>query len=1172
MLQNKKGWSIDWFAFPKASIISVCKWSSYPHWADPCKTNISNAIKTSKYNVFDFLPRQLLYQFSRLANAYMLAISILQVIPGFSTTGRFTTLIPLLIFLSLIIAKEGYYDWKRHRQDVAENNRDAVVLRDAASGAKGSLPMGAQYYGGSNATGLQWMRSTWRDLKVGDVIMLSRDDDVPADIVLLHADGEDGFAYVDTMALDGETSLKAKQRPSTLPDCSTIEGIATCPAHLTTEDPNADLYRFDSKLTVDDLTRPLTINEVIYRGSTIRNTSCVVGIVINTGEECKIRMNANKSTKPKRPALESMTNKIVVFLMMYVLLNSAIATVAYVIWKDKQERFAWYLANRSIPFLDIFAGFIIMFNNVIPLSLYGPISPSTTCWSTVEHDRTLHLPPRLCAIFLRWHCVCLPERNEDGEMDFQASSPDEVALVRGARDLGFVVTQRSSQSVTVQIPHVDGNSSQTIYEILDVIEFSSKRKRMSIVVRCPDGRLWLICKGADSIILPRLRSAPSDMTGAPSSNEGCFKGARTISARWSTQKTPQFEETIAELGDLDDRSEYSQPSANNEDSWIRLQPQSLRANVTRSTAGQQSLFQFLENPQLLDEAQNIRQCFARIDEYATEGLRTLIYAGRFLEQTEYHNWKQRYLEAETSLENRQQRIEDVSDLLEQPLDLVDASAVEDKLQKGVPETIEKLRQARIKIWMLTGDKRETAINIAHSTRICGPDTSLFVIDVKEGDLEMQLTSITDAVQYRLGPSYSDPSRAHAAVVIDGETLTCIEDPSAVCLRNLFISLMTMVDSVICCRASPAQKALLVSTIRKGPPSEASGIFSWLKRGLKKPLTLAIGDGANGLVMISAANVGVGISGREGQQAARVADFSISQFRYLSKLMLVHGRWNYYRTTRFILATFWKETFIYFPQALFQEQTGATGTSLYEPGSLTFVSFFTAVCILVLGTWEQDLKSRTLATIPELFRYGQHGEGLNMAVYLGWVGNALIAGLIVYAGCWAGYTDPEMIDDDGLYAQGLLTFIACVTWINIKLLIVELHHKTQIAFWAILGSVAGVWVYALITAVASGPSSGPYSIRGGLLLLFGRDPAWWFTLLLVLGGLSIMEMATQALKQSHVLRAWLSRCWSSEHNNEKKGGGVREGFKDWEPRLWQEMEKEPGVMSVLAQLRRQELVE
>ncbi|KAK2749706.1 phospholipid-transporting atpase [Colletotrichum kahawae] len=1263
MQQTEKGWSIS-SLFSKRPSSRSSKGRHIPIGSgirQPLqderrhKPYISNAIKTSKYNVFDFLPRQLLYQFSRLANAYMLVISILQAIPGFSTTGKFTTLIPLVIFLSLIITKEGYYDWKRYRQDVAENNRDAVALRDAASGAKGSLPMGPQYYGGSNATSLQWMRSAWKDLKVGDIIMLSRDDDVPADIVLLHATGENGFAYVDTMALDGETNLKAKQRPSKLPDCSSIEGIVSCQAHLTTEDPNADLYRFDSSLTADGITRPLTINEVIYRGSTIRNTACAIGIVINTGEECKIRMNANKSTKPKRPALESMANKIVVFLMVYVLLSATIETLAFVVWKDKQERFAWYLENTSIPFLDIFAGFIIMFNNVIPLSLYvgleaiklgqmnlisndldmyhgetdttagvnntnnlddlGQISYvfsdktgtltdnimklrriniAGTSWlhrmdipaepaelATSGRDLTtddmleyIRARPNSPFAAKASHYIlamaichtCLPERDENGQMDFQASSPDELALVRGARDMGFIVTERSSQSVAVQMPHADGSSSETVFEILDVIEFSSKRKRMSIVVRCPDGRLWLICKGADSIILPRLRSTPSDMKSNSTSAATGFKGSR-----WSTQKPVHFGETITELGDPDDRSEYSQPSANNGDSWIHLQPQSFRAN-TSSAVEQQSRLQFLENPQLVDDSRNIRECFAQIDEYATEGMRTLVYADRFLGPAEYHDWKQLYLEAETSLENRQERIESVSDMLERSLDLVGASAVEDKLQDGVPQTIEKLRKASIKIWMLTGDKRETAINIAHSTRICGPDTSLFVIDVKEGDLEEQLTSITDAVQYRLGPVYPDPSRTHAAVVIDGETLTCIEDPSAIHLRNLFTSLMTMVDSVICCRASPAQKALLVDTIREGPPNKASGIFSWLKPGPKKPLTLAIGDGANDLAMISAANVGVGISGREGQQAARVADFSISQFRYLSKLMLVHGRWNYYRTTRFILATFWKETFIYFPQALFQEQTGATGTSLYEPASLTLVSFFTAGCIVLLGTWEQDLKSRTLATIPELFRYGQNGEGLNMTVYIGWVGNALIAGLFVYAGCWSGYADSEMIDDDGIYAQGLLTFIACVIWINIKLLIVELHHKTHIAFWAMLGSVAAVWIYALITAIASSPSSGPYAVRGGLLLLFGRDPVWWFTLVLVLGGLSLMEMATQALKQSHVLRALASRCRSSESNMENKGGGVREGFKDWEPRLWQKMEKDSGVNNVLSQLRRQELDE
>ncbi|KAK1446463.1 P-type ATPase [Colletotrichum cuscutae] len=276
------------------------------------KPYTSNSIKTSKYNVFDFLPRQLLYQFSRLANAYMLIISILQMIPGFSTTGKFTTLIPLVIFLGLIISKEGYYDWKRHRQDVAENNRQSMALRSAASGAKGSLAAGPEYYEGSNSTGHQWMTVNWKDLKVGDIVSLSRDEDVPADMVLLHADGQEGVAYVDTMALDGETSLKSKQRLAKLPNCGTIEQIASSNAELLAEDPNADLYRFDSKLTVNGFTVPLTINEVIYRGSTIRNTRKVTRVIINTGEDCKIRLNSNKETKPKQPALERITNFIVV--------------------------------------------------------------------------------------------------------------------------------------------------------------------------------------------------------------------------------------------------------------------------------------------------------------------------------------------------------------------------------------------------------------------------------------------------------------------------------------------------------------------------------------------------------------------------------------------------------------------------------------------------------------------------------------------------------------------------------------------------------------------------------------------------------------------------------------------------------------------------------------------
>lgn len=1058
-----------------------------------------------------------------MANAYMLVISILQVIPGFSTTGKFTTLIPLVIFLGLVIAKEGYYDWKRHRQDLIENKRQAVVLRDILSASKGSVALAERPWEEESSMGLQWTYTRWRDLKVGDIIRLSRDEDVPADVIVLHADGETGLAYVETMALDGETNLKPKQRPAGLPDCSTIDAMVACQATLHIEDPNADLYRFDSKFTAEGVTMPLTLDQVIYRGSTIRNTSRTIGVVINTGEECKIRKNAKRETKPKKPALEITTNYIVLFLMMYVLISSSATTMAYVVWKGAQERFAWYLSDTTIPFADIFVGFIIMFNNVIPLSLYvgleaiklgqmslisgdlemyhketdtpagvnttnnlddlGQISyvfsdktgtltenvmklrmisiagkswlhnmdaknsrvPAAAACDMSTEDMLDYIRSRPNTAFaakaIRYILAmalchtCLPERSEDGQMDFQASSPDELALVRGARDLGFVVTQRSSRSVTVQIPHQDGSSSGTTYEILDLVEFSSKRKRMSIILRCPDGRIWLICKGADSIMVPRLRMAPAEMKGRRGGMERFSQYGQMSPKGWTDRRPHQMSGLVEEVESAS--STYSRASLPASDSWIPLRARPTHYDLLANNSHDQSRsFDFLETTDVTDEAHIIRECFAHIDHYATEGLRTLVYADKFLDTTDYESWKQLYREAETSLDDRQQRIEEISELLEQNLDLVGASAVEDKLQAGVPETIEKMRQAGIKVWMLTGDKRETAINIAHSTRLCGPETTIHVLDVLEGDLELQITNVADAIQYRVETVYSDPSRSHTALVVDGETLTAIEDPSAEHLRRLFTQVVTTVDSVICCRASPAQKALLVNTVRKEPTlTTKKGFFSfhWLRPRPRGPITLAIGDGANDVAMISAASVGVGISGREGQQAARTADFSISQFRYLSRLVLVHGRWNYHRTNRFILATFWKETFIFFPQALFQAQAGATGTSLYEPGSLTFVSFFTAATILIVGTWEQDLAARTLVVIPELFRYGQDGEGLNARVYLRWFCNALVAGLVVYAACWYGYTGSELMSDGGLYAQGLLVFVMCIIWINIKLL-------------------------------------------------------------------------------------------------------------------------------------------
>lgn len=1189
---------------------------------------ISNAIRTSRYTIWDFLPKQLLFQFTRVANFYFLCVGIPQTIPGISTTGNYTTILPLLFFVLLTVAKEGYDDFKRHRLDRVENANCARVLRpcqgDNAMGAQArwrvlripttiSLPFGL----GSAAkwkeepcevteeelsSGYRWARVEWQHIKVGDVLCLRRDEDVPADMVLLHADGENGMAYIETVALDGETNLKSKQVSAVLTDlCGSISGIVSCGAEFVVEDPNPDLYRFDGRVTAAGRTLPLTLNEVVYRGSTVRNTPCAVGIVVNTGEECKIRLNANQHPKAKKPALERVANKIVLTLAFYVVVLSVGCSMGYLIWQRSTEDISWYLDGAAVSFQDIIIGFAIQFNNVIPLALYvsleitkigqmlmlnsdiemydevsdtparcntntilenlGQIGyvftdktgtltdnimkfrkmsiagiswlhdmeheeapeqpPATPTDSIGNHGKDLQSPSARVSMMIpedqeapiespvhvtpasptmarrsssRWRSTgrpgraqpdlstrdlleyihqkpghpfakkarayvllmalchtCLPEI-KDGTVEFQASSPDELALVKAAQELGFLVIQRSSQAVTIRITDHKGHETEQVYEILDVIEFSSKRKRMTIIARCPDGRIWLLTKGADSVILPRLKMANMAIQKAHEvrqSVEDQHRLARksgqyeprnsfgerpsvTIrrsmaSPRTSISPAPEWRRSMASRGEWIEIDKIRRPEDKPRPILVTralsselLPPSDPYSPLGTHRRTQPDRFGLLDDPSVSDDGTIFTRCFKHLDEFATEGLRTLLFADKFLTEAEYQTWKRVFQDATTSLVDRQERIEEAADIIEKQLDLIGASAIEDKLQKGVPETIDRLRRANIKIWMLTGDKRETAINIAHSARICRPGSDIFILDVAKGNLERQLLEIDDDIQVQVGLSSCPGARTnHAVIVIDGHTLAAVDESPD--LRARFYGLIPLVESVICCRASPAQKALTVRAIRQTD---------------SRALTLAIGDGANDLAMLAEAHVGVGISGREGLQAARVADYAIAQFRFLARLLLVHGRWNYSRTAKFVLCTFWKEMFFYLPAALYQRSAGYTGTSIYESWSLTVLNtLFTSLCVIAMGIWEKELSAETLLAVPELYVHGQRGHSLNMAKYAFWVFMAVVEGMIVWWGCWAGWgvfgqTGPS---DDGLFALGNLVFSTCIMWTNFKLL-------------------------------------------------------------------------------------------------------------------------------------------
>ena len=285
---------------------------------------------------------------------------------------------------------------------------------------------------------------------------------------------------------------------------------------------------------------------------------------------------------------------------------------------------------------------------------------------------------------------------------------------------------------------------------------------------------------------------------------------------------------------------------------------------------------------------------------------------------------------------------------------------------------------------------------------------------------------TGEVEQRMATTLLDISKgaiAHSVIVVDGLTLSEIDANGTLSL--LFFDLVVLADSVICCRASPSQKASLVKKIRTK---------------VNRSITLAIGDGANDIAMIQEAHVGIGVSGKEGLQAARISDYSIAQFRFLQKLLLVHGRWNYIRTGKYILMTFWKELMFYLLQASYQRWTGYTGTSLFESTSLTvFNTLFTSLPVIFLGIFEQDLNASTLLAVPELYVQGQRHEGFNIKKYLYWMFMATTESMIIYFIMWGLFGESLFTQDNDLLSMGQLCFTSAVIFINTKALYVSTSH-------------------------------------------------------------------------------------------------------------------------------------
>lgn len=367
-------------------------------------------------------------------------------------------------------------------------------------------------------------------------------------------------------------------------------------------------------------------------------------------------------------------------------------------------------------------------------------------------------------------------------LDYHASSPDEKALVEACARLGIIYLNdnndiytlrlRMKQKADTELMGVqdsidDENNDIVQFKRLQVLEFTSDRKRMSVIVMDKSGQIWLYTKGAESHVLPLCNTKSAHVSMV-------------------TQK--------------------------------------------------------------------------HINDFAKEGLRTLAIARRKLTKPEFINFLNELNEANTSLTNRTEKVEACQRKIESGLDLLGATAVEDALQDDVRDTLVSIRAAGIKVWVLTGDKVETALNIALSCGHIPEDAGkYFIVECKN---EAQLNGHLEALARELE---RNPDSEYA-LLIDGQSLAIALQHSAVKFRDLAYKC----HAVLCCRLSPLQKCEVVHLVKSSP---------------MKPITAAIGDGANDVSMIQEAHVGLGIVGKEGRQAARCADYGERRHFFILRLEL-----------------------------------------------------------------------------------------------------------------------------------------------------------------------------------------------------------------------------------------------------------------------------------------------
>lgn len=992
----------------------------------------SNEIKTSKYTAWNFVPKNLLEQLYKFGNAYFLIISVLMFIgektPLFvGTIKAFSTLATLVLMMSAT-ALMAWIDDQRRKESDRETN-----------GQVAKTSMGTK---------------KWDEITVGDFLVVSQDQELPADMVLFWAAEAEGNCYVSTANLDGETNLKLKTAPAptqealsrgpkrSVADVSpedVLKELRGIKGSVDAEAPSTSIHDFQGKLEVEGTAStadvPLGFKALLLRGTMLRNTRFVVGMVVYTGAQTRMVMNS-KPSPMKQSNLERITN-----LAMQVILLSQFLLAAFTVVMrhcthcylglDFSNSVLWYLYPPKILLpesLGYLLTYFVLYSNLMPISLYPTMEFCNYFQSYfIKNDKKMYYkdPSDTEGFAARARSSNLCQ--ELGQVAYLFSDKTGT-LTRNIMELKKVYID----SVYGRFPE-DRSQAVTGFdpgeELFADWRIESKARRLD--------DFWEVIAIAHTVVITILAGNQVKYEAESPDESALVEASKTVGWEFAGRQG----ETVTLRVSRGDPRRSGPGGQTKEDRQYRV----LAVNAFDSDRKRMSVvvkrgddhYLFVKGADnvmmpLLSQSgsgSKAKELDRVLRDFASEGLRTLVVARKRLEKTQAESWVKRQQEAQRSMTDRDKMLARVAGEIEKDLEVAGITAIEDKLQDGVPEAIKSFQAAGIKVWVLTGDKLETAINIGYSSQVLLPQPYMDVHEldtekmpnISAADLRGVAEKVNSALQRKSKVGLVVTGAALAKITVDGTKRQMFLDEIA---KNCTV--------VIACRVTPLQKAEMVRLVREGVTPT--------------PVTLAIGDGANDVPMIQEAQVGLGIAGREGRQAVNNSDFAIGQFRFLERLLLVHGRWNYRRACKFTLYTFWRnavQVIMIFGYTV--HFSGFSGTSLFEDWIRLSFNFLCSFPIMATGIFDMDVSDDQALKHPELYSVGREGRDLNPARTRGTLYLAFVHAMILFTYTVSAFPAMDLSGSGDYYTFGTTAYTCLLVDMNYRVMFLSVNWNKYTVF-------------------------------------------------------------------------------------------------------------------------------